>query len=576
MPKRAHGGTQGARSLPTSRWEARPVVAWLMRFGLAAVPAVAALAVTILLHTVAPKPTDWPARIVTWGVLLGVSTITALLVERRLRRYLPLALLMRMTLVFPDAAPSRYSVARAANSPARIKELATSGNSARSVAAAQVLALVASLTKHDAYTRGHSERVRVFADLIAEQIGVSGSDRDKLAWGALLHDIGKMSVPGSLLNKPGKPTPREWEVLKGHPLAGAGSAGPLMEWLGPWAGGITEHHERFDGTGYPLAIPGQEISLSGRIVAVADSYETMTAARSYKKPMSASAARRELADCSGGHFDPLVVRAFLEISMPRLMWGVGPLAFLLHLPLMARAQNLGLQLSASTANLAAPAAAVTLGAASVVTTAAVLPTPAPPAPAVTVAATNTLHASGKVGHGAANAPADRAAERTAGGITSTAVPGRGAASTATEKGSSPGASQKAGASPSAGSSPSAGASPTAGASAGPTPSSDRSTAPAAGVTSPTPSSSTDDGVEDSGGGDGSNGTSTASPTPSSSSGSNSGSGNSGKGNSGNGNSGNGNSGNGNSGNSGKSGSSNGKKGSSSPSAAPTPKAKGDD
>jgi HD-GYP domain-containing protein (c-di-GMP phosphodiesterase class II) len=394
-----------------TRWNARPLIALSLRAVMSGVPALAAVSVVIFLEHISAAPTTWPARIVTWSLLLGVSAIVALVVERRLRSLLPLALLMRMTLVFPDEAPSRYAVARAANSPAKIKELAATGSSPRAQAAAEVLALVARLAKHDRHTRGHSERVRVFTDLIAEQMGVSGPDRDKLAWGALLHDIGKMNVPGELLNKPGKPTPQEWEVLKRHPLAGGEFAGPLAEWLGPWIGGITQHHERFDGKGYPLGVAAHDISLAGRIVAVADAYETMTAARSYKKPMTVAAARQELTDCAGAHFDPVVVRAFLALSLPRLMWGVGPLSFLAHLPFVARAEVVSVQFAAASSAAAPAAAAAAVGAASVVTAGAVVPT-APPAPhpaQVTVADTtndsgNSVEPAGP--RGAAFAPTD--------------------------------------------------------------------------------------------------------------------------------------------------------------------------
>jgi HD-GYP domain-containing protein (c-di-GMP phosphodiesterase class II) len=360
-----------------SRWEARPLVALGLRVSMALVPALAAVLVTIFLDQISDSPTNWPEKLVTWALLLGVSTIVALAVEHRMRGLLPLALLLRMTLVFPDEAPSRYAIARAANSPAKIKALAAAGNSARSAAATQVLALVASLAKHDRYTRGHSERVRVFTDLIAAQMGISGPERDKLAWGALLHDIGKMTVPGTLLNKPGKPTDDEWAVLKGHPAAGGEFVAPLLDWLGPWVGGITEHHERYDGRGYPRGLAAEQITLAGRIVAVADSYETMTAARSYKKPMSASAARKELIDCAGAHFDPDVVRAFLAVSLPTLMWGIGPLSFLLQLPFLAQAESIAGQFAAAAGSAAAPAAAAAaVGAASVVTAGVVAAAPA--------------------------------------------------------------------------------------------------------------------------------------------------------------------------------------------------------
>jgi hypothetical protein len=131
-------------------------------------------------------------------------------------------------------------------------------------------------------------------------------------------------------------------------------AGSILEWLGPWKGAIAEHHERFDGQGYPRGVAENDISPAGRIVAVADAFDTMTAARSYKKPMAVVAARAELARCAGGQFDPTVVRAFLSISLPVLLWKTGPLAFLMQLPFLSRLQQLAEQgVAAATQGLAA-------------------------------------------------------------------------------------------------------------------------------------------------------------------------------------------------------------------------------
>ena len=107
--------------------------------------------------------------------------------------------------------------------------------------------------------------------------------------------------------------------------------------MGDWAGAITQHHERWDGEGYPHGLRAENISLAGRIVAVADSFEVMTAARSYKKPLSIAAARTELTRCAGAQFDPTIVRAFLNVSIGRLRRVLSPLAWAGQLPFIPAA-----------------------------------------------------------------------------------------------------------------------------------------------------------------------------------------------------------------------------------------------
>jgi putative nucleotidyltransferase with HDIG domain len=174
--------------------------------------------------------------------------------------------------------------------------------------------------------------VSAFNDLIAAEIGLSQGDRAKLRWAALLHDIGKLHVHTMTLNKPGKPTAAEWRAIKRHPEIGARIVAPLRPWLGDWVDGVGQHHERFDGQGYPNGLAGAEISLAGRIIAVADAFEVMTALRSYKRPVSARVAREELTRCAGTHFDPRMVRAFLNVSIGKVSSVMGPLSWLAQIP----------------------------------------------------------------------------------------------------------------------------------------------------------------------------------------------------------------------------------------------------
>jgi putative nucleotidyltransferase with HDIG domain len=224
------------------------------------------------------------------------------------------------------------------------------------------------LAAHDSRTRGHCERVRVYNDLLAEQLGLSRADRDRLRWAALIHDIGKLKVSHRLLNKPGQPTVEEWAILRAHPARGAEIVAPLGQWLGPWAKAIEQHHERWDGTGYPRGLTGVDINLGARIVAVADAFEVMTSLRPYGRPVTADSARAELAACAGTHFDPLVVRAFLDISIGPLRRAMGLALLLAQVPLLGRSPKLS-----EAARRNGPAA---VGAATAVAVAAVMSTAA--------------------------------------------------------------------------------------------------------------------------------------------------------------------------------------------------------
>ena len=129
--------------------------------------------------------------------------------------------------------------------------------------------------------------------------------------------------------------------VRRHPDEGARLLGPLNAWLGPWALAVEQHHERFDGRGYPRGIAGDQISLAGRIVAVADSYEVMTAVRPYRKPIGVCGCATGTGRCSGAQFDPVVVRAFLNISMGRLWRVVGIGSWIAQLPVIGWVDRLG-------------------------------------------------------------------------------------------------------------------------------------------------------------------------------------------------------------------------------------------
>ena len=142
-------------------------------------------------------------------------------------------------------------------------------------------------------------------------------------------------IPDAILNKPGCLNPAEYEEVCHHPEYGRGMVTALIPWLGESARAIWEHHERWDGGGYPAGLAGLDIALAARIVNVADTFDVMTSARSYKEPVSPADSRAELARCANGQFDPEVVRAVLNISIGQLEC-YGPISWLAQVTVFPR------------------------------------------------------------------------------------------------------------------------------------------------------------------------------------------------------------------------------------------------
>ncbi len=330
------GPTQRPSGHESKAWEASPALAWTVRVAIVALPVLVAWLTVRLVSGFFYRP-DGTIGLVLWILQAVVAgSLVSLLTERFTRRFVPLAALLNMSLVFPDESPSRFGTAlKSGTVRKRQKQLAqiqAEGlSTSETEAAEEAIHLVTMLGQHDRLTRGHTERVRAYSDLIAQEMGLPQEDRDKLAWGSMLHDVGKMMVPAEILNKNGKPTKEEWAILQDHPAAGVDLLAPLANWLGPWVLAASEHHERWDGTGYPLGLAGTQVSIAGRITAVADAYDVMTSRRSYKAPMPAEEAREELVQASGTQFDPNVVRALLNVSVGKKV-RFGPLAWLAELP----------------------------------------------------------------------------------------------------------------------------------------------------------------------------------------------------------------------------------------------------
>jgi HD-GYP domain-containing protein (c-di-GMP phosphodiesterase class II) len=169
------------------------------------------------------------------------------------------------------------------------------------------------LDLRDLSTGLHSTRLAEWGLLVARSLGVAEADMYGLEMGALLHDIGKVGVPDNILNKPGKLTPEEYEVVKRHPEFGWTVIRKLRG-LEQSSLYVLHHHENFDGTGYPAKLKGHETPIGARIVSVIDAFDAMVSARPYRKGMPIPEALKRLHDVAGKQFDPAVVNSFTEFA----------------------------------------------------------------------------------------------------------------------------------------------------------------------------------------------------------------------------------------------------------------------
>lgn len=192
------------------------------------------------------------------------------------------------------------------------RDLALAFRELRDTYRATLEALGSALDTRDVGTEAHSRRVHGYALTIARVHGVSEADMKDIEHGVLLHDIGKIGIPDAILLKPGPLSPNEWTIMRTHPVVGR----RLIERI-PFLRGavpiVHHHHEKWDGTGYPLGLRGAAIPLGARIFAVADALDAMTVDRPYSKAISYEQARNEIQRCAGTHFDPHVVTTFLSI-----------------------------------------------------------------------------------------------------------------------------------------------------------------------------------------------------------------------------------------------------------------------
>lgn len=174
-------------------------------------------------------------------------------------------------------------------------------------------ALATTLEAKNAYTCGHSGRVAELSLALAKGMGLSETEQAMIHIGAHLHDIGKIGIPDHILNKPGKLTDAEFDIIRQHPNIGSNIVNKVKA-LRSIASIVRHHHERFDGTGYPDRLCGEDISLGARIVAVADAFDAMNNLRTYREALSFHDSMDELWRCRGSQFDPAVVDVLITLA----------------------------------------------------------------------------------------------------------------------------------------------------------------------------------------------------------------------------------------------------------------------
>ncbi len=176
-----------------------------------------------------------------------------------------------------------------------------------------IKSIAQALDAKDKYTHGHSLRVTLYSLALAKTLNLPDDLLEEIETTGLLHDIGKIAIPEKILLKPGKLTDEEYKIIKSHPELGEKLVNGIekLKLISSW---LKSHHERYDGKGYPEGLAGEQIPISSRIIAIADTYDAMTSSRSYRAALSHQEAINEIARCSGTQFDPKLAELFTGIS----------------------------------------------------------------------------------------------------------------------------------------------------------------------------------------------------------------------------------------------------------------------
>ena len=182
----------------------------------------------------------------------------------------------------------------------------------KSITLESLQAIARTIDAKDEYTNGHSIRVSYYSKLIAENMGMEPDEIENIYYIALLHDIGKIAIPDSILNKPGRLTEEEFKVMKSHTTRGAEILKGIST-IPQIIEGAKSHHEKYDGSGYPEGLKGENIPQVARIICCADCFDAMASKRVYKEPFSLDVIIGEFERCSGTQFDPQIAKIVIEM-----------------------------------------------------------------------------------------------------------------------------------------------------------------------------------------------------------------------------------------------------------------------
>ena len=182
----------------------------------------------------------------------------------------------------------------------------------KNITVESIQAIARTIDAKDEYTNGHSIRVGYYSKIIAENLNMSSDEVDNIYYIALLHDIGKIAIPDSILNKPGRLTEEEFAVMKSHTTRGARILQGIST-IPHIIEGAKSHHEKYDGTGYPEGLKGENIPYVARIIGCADCFDAMASKRVYKAPFNLDTIIAEFRRCSGTQFDPQIAKVVVML-----------------------------------------------------------------------------------------------------------------------------------------------------------------------------------------------------------------------------------------------------------------------